>query len=404
MKTISCFIFFLFISFQALAQPGIFDQFLISVPSSAEAAGMGGAGVTGNFSGISAFYYNPAFSAGEFGKITAGYQRTNYFLDRGPYSDPDNLPMPGFNSFNLSMDIGTKIINFPLVVGLSYINSEVSHPLFINHERLREDLPKGENYSGFNISLKTRLFVTIALGATFKDYAIAPTHYSSEGYYGEEENHKMTDYGINITVPIEEYNHISGRTKFNNSFDLSLGYSLCNESNDILFYRYYHNLRTPKVARLGYSIMASSNLEYKKMSINLLDIQYSVNAEDILYNYYYGRGFESYYESQELLGDIKFYENLLLGKGDTDVIIRKGFRLKAAETITLMTGVIMATVLLINQPGVLEYQPADCLRAPPWLPVPKSLILFPIILSLSIIFLVSVPLMVKSLLNQLISD
>ncbi len=327
-------LFLISTSYPIFAQPGIFNQFLLSSPASAEISGLGGAGVTGQFSDIAAFYYNPALSAGSFGKLAFSYGKTNYFSKQNPVALPHHVTLPSFNTFNLSFDFGTKLLNFPVVLGISYIDSETPHSLY-SFQYYTDGKISSESYTGFNVSIKTKYFVTLAFGFNTKDYEFVTGDISSP----VSEKHNLSDFGFELTLPVKNYKFETDKFIIENLAEFSLGYSQSNSNGAVIFsFPFYMDVKAPKIARAGYSLRVNSRLKYKSLDINLLSFIYSVTAEDNLNQSYYGARFEYFPEEQSFMGDINIGANLLKGIGDKNVIIRKGLKIEAGETFTLLLG------------------------------------------------------------------
>ena len=131
------------------------------------------------------------------------------------------------------------------------------------------------------------------------------------------------DWGILLNVPASKlafedfvYRPLENAT-LKPIVNLSLGYSRSNIGNEANYGIYSEPL--PLTARLGYTLSLGTDLLIKNHSINFITYDITAEAEDILVS----RDISGRPVYQGLLGDIKFWDNLIEWKRTNNVTLRK---------------------------------------------------------------------------------
>ena len=88
------------------------------------------------------------------------------------------------------------------------------------------------------------------------------------------------------------------------------------------------------MVRLGYGISTGMDLQFEKTEINVLDISFTVDAEDILID----RETSGSFDYQSGLGDIDFGKNVIQIKGDDKVVSHAGLQISLLETLVIRNG------------------------------------------------------------------
>ncbi|MEO8398796.1 MAG: hypothetical protein ABI550_03165, partial [Ignavibacteriaceae bacterium] len=148
------------------------------------------------------------------------------------------------------------------------------------------------------------------------------------------------DYGFLITVPViklidENYCFdFFNNSKIVPSFNYNLGYSRLNIGKEIYYVDPAQKDPLPLTARLGQTFNFGFNFQNNEISINLLNYDLILEADDILID---GRS-NNEVSYQGFLGDIDFGKHLIQLKGDNKVVVHKGHAISFVETVTLLKG------------------------------------------------------------------
>lgn len=275
-------------------------------------------------------YYNPA-QLGNFGReqnfAIQFYPNKTHWLPTFRYTKLSFLSKAiavGYNFGNLF-----KII--PISVGIGYIDTELDLGRHFWADENGNSLGyfnSKESYAAYSFGMGVEYLVRFNIGYTFKkiDSRMGPHSAKSDA----------EDFGLQLTIPvinIAEFFHeksISFADGSNPFFDISFGYALTNIGKKIKYSDSRHNDPIPKKAQLGYSLSFGLNKKYRDFDIRLVNFDWSTEANDILIKYY-----ENYIDAP---GDIKIWNNVILGKSDSQVSIHQGWRINLFETFQYSHG------------------------------------------------------------------
>lgn len=150
------------------------------------------------------------------------------------------------------------------------------------------------------------------------------------------------DYGFLITAPIAKlfYDDVMFKVKENWNIkpktNISLGYSLTNLGDEILYFDQVQSDPIPRTARLGYNINIGFDLVEDDFQFNLLDYYFITEAEDILITRDESNNYKTEY--QDWMGDISFGKHVIGLKGDDKVVVRKAHMFRFLETFSYSVG------------------------------------------------------------------
>jgi len=278
--------------------------FLLISPS-ATANGVGGSGVSNTTSDVYSSFFNPAHS----------------YLPDGFSIETSNINVPWLT--NLADDISFS----SRVIKLNYNGYYITDNLYLNFSLSESDLDVnlenqnaiGEwgNFTGEFISSAISELTTFSIGIQSKKYpflfsigrtnktavqTLVPSSVNVEGISGSSTD-KFHDWGFRFIM--NNYNIDNLDLMF------SLGYSQSNIGSPISFIDGQEGDPAPKTARLGLTLGA--NIKYfKNTGIGLKFIR---EAEDLMIN------------KEGLVGDIDFFNHILSGNSNMEVIIHNGIEI-----------------------------------------------------------------------------
>lgn len=326
--------------------------FLLITPS-IDGNGMGGIGTSVGSDNATAPMRNP----GQLGLFTLD----NFF--NAAFYTPKTDWLPGFNISGLTYDAwalnaGVKIndfvdLPFRLSVGAGYSQVDLDlgrfavtssqGPQVISYYTAWE---KSRNIT-FGVGLD--YVVKIGAGITFKSIESALSPVETATGSGKA-SVSARDYGIMALLPLPDLIEAAGGVsleivpKLRPLVDIGFGYARTNVGGSVVYVDAAQSDPLPRTAALGAyvevgTIATTLNPGWKPLSFMLVR-----EAEDILVT----RRDNGTWEYRTGLGDIQFFENVLLGKAAPNAGLRRGWQLQVGEMMYLRGG-------SVDSPG-LQYE------------------------------------------------
>jgi hypothetical protein len=352
MKSILSFGIFLaitiLVSSSALAQGETGVPFLL-IPSSVEGNGMAGISASVPTDNAMSVIANP----GQLGLLsmknlaTAGtYAEKTKLLPQWP-----NGPTYNTSAINVGLDL-TRVtrLPFPVSIGLGYsrvfldlgeiIVTDPASPGQIGRFDANE---KSESFSvgvGFDYVIKG------GIGFNFKSIQsnLIPVGAVLKPGAGKG-NASAVDYGVMLQIPITEIVSTSLAEplelfpKVAPLLGVTMGYARSNLGDEISYADPAQRDPLPRNATLGLSV--EMGVVWKALSSDwkILSLTWARQVEDVLVKRYPDGSFEY----QGWFGDIRPFNNLILGKWGGNVELRKGWQLEVGEIVSVRGGSFTGT-------------------------------------------------------------
>jgi hypothetical protein len=182
--------------------------------------------------------------------------------------------------------------------------------------------------------------VKAGIGLSFKDIEsnLAPRD-AAAGPRGGQANATAHDFGMVACLPINEVvSQLAGKSLeiqpgLRPFLGTGLGYSKSNIGDKITYIDASQADPLPRIARAGFNVNAGLALSTKKQSWRLFAFERLNEAEQLLVRR--DRGRITY---AKLLGDIDVWDHVILGKGGTTIITKKGWELRLFELFSYREG------------------------------------------------------------------
>ena len=324
-----------------------YAQGLAAIPTvylnpSPSQTGLGWTGVSYPNDDPFGFYYNPAMLgySSQYNNISTQFYtgKVEWLPDIGGDLSYNNF------AFNLGYNFKNELNGLRLSLGMGYIYSKFDLGNFYSVK-----YPPGtafEGYDSFNaygIGIALDYKVLFSLGITFKNIHSQSTGIPESDLRGPGiAAINAIDYGILLSVPVMKLIDDKCAVRLNKNSRLkpvinySVGYSRLNIGDEVRYsgIDYDQADPLPLTARLGYTINLGINSETDNLSLNLINYNMILEADDILVEYD-TLGRLSY---QGLFGDIDVGKHLIQLKGDDKVVVHKGYSISFVETVTILAG------------------------------------------------------------------
>jgi hypothetical protein len=263
-------------------------------------------------------------------------------------SSVDWLGSPTLSINGIALNLGYNFKNtfgIPISVGIGFANPEINYGEFMRTGE-GDPTPIGtfeakDYYYAYSLGAGIDYYVQLYAGITYKSI----TSILSDQPVGEEQGSgkaeaSAIDYGFLLNVPIIRL--IDENLSFDLTqnipampfLNLSFGYSKSNIGDEVSYIDFAQADPLPRMVRLGYGISTGMDLQFEKTEINVLDISFTVDAEDILID----RETSGSFDYQSGLGDIDFGKNVIQIKGDDKVVSHAGLQISLLETLVIRNG------------------------------------------------------------------
>lgn len=247
-----------------------------------------------------------------------------------------------FNADGTALNLGHNFkntIGIPLSAGFGFSRRKVDYNL--------EDFHLYDKFDSYSIGAGFDYYINFYAGITFKSITSEIGYVTGEGPYSFKWKGNAIDYGFMLNVPVLKLidskfslnliKYMSDKPYLN----ISLGMSTSNIGDNVYYIDKNSSISLPRIVRSGYGISTGLDLFFNSGPLNVIDIAFTVDAEDFLVKEY--DWWSEPVEYQNGFGDIDFGKNILQVKGDDKVISRAGFQISLIETLVLRRGHFSST-------------------------------------------------------------
>jgi hypothetical protein len=291
------------------------------------------------------FYYNPA-QLGYFSRKNSisGFfmpQSTDLYPGRNYYSN-DNVTS---KTSSVTLGYNYESANTPISFGFGYITNKVSYGIFdYPNPGSNSSSSKYESYDSYDC---------YSLGFGYHNYFLFNFGFSVKSYRSAlggdfADNQTVVkivdgtafDFGALIIAPLSQLYMKNARYYIMNGaiikpkMNFSLGYAISNIGKKVSYIDASQADPLPRTARLGYSLDLGIDLQLQDTRLNAVDYSFTAEVSDLLIKH--TDSFNIDY--QNLLGDIKFGDNLIKLKADDNVVVHKGHIFRLFETLIITSG------------------------------------------------------------------
>lgn len=313
----------------------------LQLPVSPAQNAMGSTGTSLPTDDTYGFLYNPA-------QLGYSSQSNNLSFIFYP-SSIDWLGSSGLSISGIALNLGynfKNLVGIPLSVGVGFANPEINYGEFFIRTGEGDPTPLGtfeakDYYYAYSLGAGVDYYLQFYAGITYKSI----TSILSDQPVGEEQGSgkaevSAIDYGFLLSVPIIRL--IDENLSFDLTqtipavpyLNLSFGLAKSNIGDEVSYFDVAQADPLPRMARLGYGLSTGIKLQFEETVINVFDIAFTVDAEDILID----RDTSGSFEYQSGLGDIDFNKHVIQIKGDDKVVSRAGLQISLLETLVIRNG------------------------------------------------------------------
>lgn len=256
------------------------------------------------------------------------------------YSTTNSVLLPNFyvNStakgkvINAGFSFGGENKGPKFAVGFGFSDLTIDYPEFsVNNAPLynKNDIDKYEKYTfaiGFDYIVKA------SFGYAYKNVTSTIMNYTKEV--------KLYDLGALIELPVMPLvNKFNGKqiyiyNKYAPVFNISAGISRSNLGEESIYYVDPSQADPlPRFARAGIGITLGIETSSREFNFSPIMFKWTVEENDMLVN-----SSSNGFSYQDGLGDIKFFDNVIMGKTNEKTEKLKGWELELLETVTFYGG------------------------------------------------------------------
>lgn len=253
--------------------------------------------------------------------------------------------LPAFNldielmglAFNAGYNF-KDLIGFPISFGFGYSNTEIDFGEFMNTQGEGDE--SRDYYNAYSFGLGVDYFVQLSIGYTIKDIVSILGDFSMPPLQkGTTAKTTVNDFGILLNIPVLKL--IDEQIQFEldedliakPNFNFSLGYSKSNIGDSIYYIDPSQSDPLPRMDRIGYGISTGFDLISEGFIMNVFNLAFTVEADDILI-----KRDSNGWSYQSTLSDIKFWKNVINIEGDEKIVSHVGLKIDFFETVSLYTG------------------------------------------------------------------
>jgi hypothetical protein len=342
-KYVSILLLLFFIN-QTYGQGGQTAVEFLSLQQSPLLNGAGQIGAAIPMKDASGFYYNPA----QLGYFSQENNISVFFMPQNTMFMPNNFPDVSFQSFSLAAGYNFKKNDndLPLSIGVGYFHNMIDYGEWMfttsnNPVQIVKYSPYN-SFDCFSLGACYDYYFLFNLGISIKPYnSFLGVEETETGILTEKASGTAFDFGAMITAPVSKL--LFNNCKFNldtksvlkPKVDFTLGYSLTNVGNKVIYFDPAQADAIPRTARLGYTFNFALELSNNWVrKLNVVDYSFTAEAEDLLIKH----DTSGNTQYQNLLGDINIGKNLIELHGDQNVVVHRGHILRLFETIVIVSG------------------------------------------------------------------
>ena len=240
-----------------------------------------------------------------------------------------------WNTFGFNIGYNLGDYNLPISIGFGYMYDKFSYGSVDGNESY-------DSFNNFTLGVGVDYGILLSFGLSVKPFESYIGGYRPENKtFVHGAKGTALDYGTMIIVPISKllFNNVkcdlSNTTFIKPTTNFTLGYSLTNVGDEIVYGDNEQADPISRTARLGYTIDLGFDAYINKNKVNLISYSFTAEAEDILIKQNDSHEFDGY---QSFLGDIDVGKHLIQLKADDKVIVHKGHTINLFETLTITTG------------------------------------------------------------------
>lgn len=315
---------------------------VLALSQSTQLYGMGQVGSAITFNDPAAFYHNPAnlgFQSREINFASSFLTKKVEWL--GDFGK--GYPSLKTESFML----GYKFKGNPISIGFAHSKARYDFQTELwNPNTLLYPYYYSENFTRINtysIGISYEYYAIFSLGFSNKVFENSLGGYTESGWRPFNRTSSAQDYGVMAVLPIsklwlENYNwNLQNDIKLKPLANFSIGISVLNCGEKIYYIDQAASDPIPKSARFGYNINLGLDLVYNDQKLNAINYFFIADAEDILIEQR-DTNLDYQIEYQNILSDLKPFENLIQLKGNDRIIVHKSNRLELFESLYLTWG------------------------------------------------------------------
>ena len=250
------------------------------------------------------------------------------------------------NTFGFNIGYNFKEYDLPISVGFGYMHDKFSYGTFSvtgpSGPEVIDEYEAYDSFDNFSFGVGIDYGVLFSLGFSVKPFdSNMGDNITENETMPNKASGTAFDYGTMIIVPISKllFNNVkcdlSNTTFIKPTTNFTLGYSLTNVGDEIVYGDNEQADPISRTARLGYTIDLGFDAYINKNKVNLISYSFTAEAEDILIKQNDSHEFDGY---QSFLGDIDVGKHLVQLKADDKVIVHKGHTINLFETLTITTG------------------------------------------------------------------
>lgn len=283
------------------------------------------------------YYLNPAI----LGYSSQNNHASIYFMpSKADWIKAFGLDLT-WNTFGFNIGYNLEEYNLPISVGFGYMHDKFSYGTYSvvdpSGPEVLDEYESYDSFDNFSFGVGIDYYILFNLGLSIKPFD------SNLGGSPQTRRVKGTayDYGTMIIVPISKLFFDNATCDLSNAAfikpltNFTLGYSLTNVGDEIVYVDNAQADPISRTARLGYTIDLGFDVYINKNKVNLITYSFTAEVEDGLIKQNELHEFDGY---QSFLGDIDIGKHLVQLKADDKVIVHKGHTINLFETFTITTG------------------------------------------------------------------
>ncbi len=303
--------------------------------------GTGDIGVSNCSDKVSGFYFNPAM-LGYAGKEN---HLSMFMLPKQKYFPDFDYPTVNFSGINIGYNLKNSFFKFPVSFGIGVIYDKMDYGYFnITKQNNSDVIGKINTYDifkGLSIGFGFDYFLKFNIGMSIK---FIESNLGKRWYNNKlieiKDNVTALDYGFLIVAPLTELffdklkYRIDARSYVFPVSTLSIGASLLNYGDKVVYFDGAQSDPLPRQSLLGYTFNIGGALKIKNTVFNFIDYSFSAQVNDVLVS----NTDNSSWNYKNAFADFKFFNNLIELNYDNPVYVHKGHILSLLETIKITSG------------------------------------------------------------------